>query len=238
MLSVVIIDDEKNSRELLKKLLSKYCEQVEVLGMANSVSTGIHLLNNHNPDLLFLDIEMPGGTGFDLLENIKDASFETCFVTGYEKYAIKAIKHGAIDYLLKPVEISELKAAVAKCKKLKKEQSNARKKSIIVSDAEQYTVISIEKIVQIDVINNYTVIVLNKNKKVLSKERLNYFENILPPECFIRTHKSHIVNLNYVESLISGRSLSVNLKNGDKLPVAARRKKEFLLSFEQFNSEN
>ena len=99
IIRVVIIDDEKNSRGLLKKLLEKYTKEMEVVGMAASMSEGVQVLNETKPDLLFLDIEMPGGTGFDLLNNFKSASFKTCFVTGYEKYAIKAIKIGAIDYL-------------------------------------------------------------------------------------------------------------------------------------------
>ena len=114
MLKSIVIDDERKSRQLLKTLIKEYCQGIEVVGDAASVSTGIEIINNENPDLIFLDIEMPGGDGFTLLETFKKANFLTCFVTGYSQYAIKAIKHGAFDYLLKPVEISELQLTVAK----------------------------------------------------------------------------------------------------------------------------
>jgi len=229
-LRVIIIDDEKHSRELLDVLLKKYCTDIEIVGVADSVTEGARLINNLQPDLIFLDIEMPDGNGFNLLENIERASFKTCFVTGYEQYALKAIKYGCIDYLLKPVEINELKSAVAKTKEAILNRVQETASTILVNDGNRITVVIMGEIISITADNNYSIIQL-ENKKILSTDNLLSLENALETGTFFRTHKSHIINMDCISQLIPGRAMSVEMNNGETIPVAARRKKEFMEAF-------
>lgn len=235
-LNVIIIDDEKGSRELLNTLLENYCDNVNVLGMGESVDSGLNLINSSKPDLIFLDIEMPGGDGFTLLESLSDSSFDTCFVTGYKKYALKAIKHGCLDYLLKPVEISELKNVVTKAKEAKIKKQINKKESLVINEGHKFTVVDIEDIICISTDNNYATIYL-KSETILSSDSLsNLMESLIknyPENCpFVRTHKSHIINLNHIQNFENGRTIIVNMSNNVNIPVAARRKKEFIEAFE------
>ena len=233
-LNVVIIDDELNSRELLRRFLESYCQGVNVIGEAQSVQTGINLINSSNPDLVFLDIEMSGGTGFDILENFKEASFLTCFVTGYEQYAIKAIKVGAFDYLLKPVEIGELKAVVEKAKEVT--MSKRENPSIIINESGRFMVIKTDDIIKVEVDGNYTFLYLEDNRRVISNEKLGHFEEILPESLFYRTHKSHIISLKHIVELKKSRTGSVTLSDKSIVPIASRRMKDFLERLEAYKS--
>ena len=232
-MKTIIIDDERNSREILDSILKEYCEGVEVVGEAESVTSGIQVINNLQPDLIFLDIEMPGGDGFKILEAFEEANFLTCFVTGYEQYAIKAIKHGAFDYLLKPIDIDDLVIAVEKAKKILNEQSQKQNQSLIISDGQRMWVVKQEDIIHIKAEDNYSILYLDNDEKIISSDSLNHYEGMLEEHGFFRSHKSHIINFKAVASVGKGRASTIKLKNGDTVALAARRKKSFydLLKF-------
>lgn len=229
---IAVIDDEINSRELLETLLKKYCPMVKSIATASSAKDGITLINKIRPDLIFLDIEMPGGNGFTLLDAFKEANFLTCFTTGYEKYALQAIKYGAFGYLLKPLDIEELRDIVNKVH-LKIEKSGEVKKndSIIVSENEVYHVIGYEDILQIEAAGNYTYIHHQSGKKVLSDRKLADYEGMLPEDQFFKTHRSHIVNLSKIAKYLEGRTGTAILINAAQVPIANRRLRDFHTAF-------
>ena len=229
----VIIDDEINSRQLLVTLLSKYCTGIEIGGTANSVQSGLELINKVQPQLIFLDIEMPGGDGFDLLENFKNAPFLTCFVTGYEQYAIKAIKYGAFDYLLKPVDIQELKKTVSKAQtQVSPEIKEDR--NLIIYDGHKVWVVKEEQIIHISSEDSYSILYLEDDRKIVTSESLNYYEKLLQKNGFFRSHKSHIINCKAVKSIEPGRTGLIRMTNGSVISLAARRKKDFMDRIKEF----
>jgi len=227
-INVVIIDDESNSRELLKTFLTSYCTNVHIVGEAEDVESGISIINKTMPDLLLLDIEMDGGTGFDILSEFRDAPFLTCFVTGYDQYAIKAIKAGAFDYLLKPVNIQEIKEVIKKAKKIFADKKESSKPSLILNESGKYNIIKIDEIIKVEVDGNFSFLYLINNKRVISSEKLGYFEEILPSNMFYRTHKSHIINHNFIVEIEKGRTGNVKLSDKSIVPIASRRIKHFL----------
>jgi len=227
-LKVIIIDDELNSRELLRTFLTSYCSDIDILGEAESVDSGLKLINRTQPDLLLLDIELDGGTGFDILSHLNNSSFLTCFVTGYDQYAIKAIKAGAFDYLLKPVNIQELKDMIEKAKNVISEQKETKDPTLIINESGKYIIIKVEEIIKIEVDGNFSFLYLSDKKRIISSEKLGYFEEVLPKTCFYRTHKSHIVNLKFIKSVEKSRTGNVLLQDNTQIPVASRRMKSFM----------
>ncbi len=232
-MKVAVIDDEINSRELLETLLMTYCkDSVTSVTTASSASEGVALINSFQPDIIFLDIEMPGGNGFSLLDAFRKAHFLTCFTTGYEKYALQAIKYGAFGYLLKPLDISELKEIVAKAKtKINELDDGSKNDSIIISENEVYHVINYREILQVEASGNYTYIHVDKGQKILSDKRLSEYEQLLPDSKFFKVHRSHIVNLSKISRFVEGRTGVAILQNQVEVPIANRRLKGFLAAF-------
>jgi len=231
MIRAVIIDDEVNSRELLTTLLTNYCEGIEVVGDAINVTEGINLINSVKPHLIFLDIEMPDGTGFELLDALSNAQYLTCFTTGYDQYAIKAIEYGAFGYLLKPLDIEALQKVVAKAQiELKdsiKEEEDEESKTIIVNDKENFWVLQYDEIINIESAGNYSLVYTKESKKLLCHNTLNQLEEGLKSEVFFRCHRSHIINLKHISSVEKGRTGTALLNNERVIPIANRRLKEF-----------
>ncbi len=233
----IIVDDEKHGRENLAGLLGQYCTEVTVLGEADSVETAISLIQNKNPNLIFLDIEMPRGTGFQLLEHFKDFNFEVIFVTAYDSYAIKAIRFSAADYILKPINYNELQSAVAKAaKRIRLKEENERLKQLYwnmqqpanpriglpTSDRIQY--IEVSKIIRCQGEGNYTHFYFEENKHLLVSKTLVEFEDLLQEYLFIRVHKTHLVNLKHVVAYVKTDGGELLLSNGDYVAVSRRRK--------------
>lgn len=235
MLKTVIIDDEKNSRELLRNFVENYCEDTQVIGEAQSIDEAKILLSGISTDLIFLDIEMKGGTGFDLLDALKDMEALICFVTGYDEYAIRAIKYGAFDYLLKPVSIEELKKLVERAKNHLSEKLEDDTKHLVIADGSKLNMIQYSEIDYLLADGNYIFVHLKSGKRHISGDSLSHFENILPKNMFVRTHKSYIVNLSAIKEVAFSRTGSILLKSGNELPVASRRKKEFIDSLNAFH---
>ena len=231
MLKSIIIDDEVNSRELLTTLLQNYTEDVKVLGSAINVREGLNLINAHKPDIIFLDIEMPDGTGFELLDTLASAQYLICFTTGYDQYAIKAIEYGAFGYLLKPIDLENLRKVVTKAKNHLNTQRNIaprdKSNTIIVNDKEKYWVLKYDDIINIESAGNYSIIYTIEHKKLLCDNTLNQLEEGLKSDIFFRCHRSHIINLKHLNFVEKGRTGTAQLNNEMIIPIANRRLKDF-----------
>jgi len=240
MLKAIIIEDERNSRELLSNMINNYCEGIQLIGEAVDVESGVKLIQKKLPDLVLLDIEIKGGTGFDLLDKLRDVPFSVIFVTGYDQYAIKAIKYAALDYILKPIDLRELRSAIKRAKEQlnfvrqkrqflldsqKDEDTDLTK--IILSDREQYTILNFAEIIYLKASGGYVEFILEKGFKKIASYSLKHYEALLPESVFFRIHHSYLINLTKVESYESGRTGNVMLKGGHLLNIAARRKVEF-----------
>jgi len=242
MITTIIIDDEPKGRLALQQKLSAYCSNVQVLAEAANGKEALALIQQHHPQLIFLDIEMPVMNGFEMLNAIKEKNFQIIFTTAYDQYAIKAIKYAAFDYLLKPVDIEELKTAVANVGKVSAKQlekqvelmqqnmqqpkKNFNKLAIPALDGLHFFALS--NIIHLEAQSNYTIIYFLNHPKITASKTLKEFEELLPPETFFRLHHSHIINLQYIKRYIKGDGGQVELENGSYVDVSRRKKEEFL----------
>lgn len=241
-LRAIIVEDEMNSREILQNYLAKYCHGVEVLAEAANIDDGLKAIQHHGPDLVFLDVEMPFGNAFDLLERIPERNFETIFVTAYNQYAMDALNQHAAYYLMKPINIDELIKAVDYVRSIK-EKENALEGQVLkakplkaegkitLPQQDGFQVLEVGDILFCKADDNYTEIYLEKKKIVVSKT-LKYFEDALQPYPFARIHKSYLVNVTEVVKYKKGKGGSVVLSNGKELSVSASKKAELLSYFQ------
>lgn len=242
MLNAIIIDDEQNGRIALKQKLQDYCPTVKVVAEAENGLEGMEMIQQFQPQLVFLDIEMPGMDGFEMLINIPDKKFHLVFTTAYDQYAIKAIKYAAFDYLLKPIDIDELKETIIRLehapvpditgKKLETLEQNLLTKpflnKIAVPTQEGLLFFDINHIIRLEAQSNYTMIYFDDQPKMMASRTLKEFEEILPMDTFFRIHNSHIINLLFIKKYIRGDGGQVEMKNGDHILVSRRKKDEFL----------
>ncbi|MEP7253958.1 MAG: response regulator [Ginsengibacter sp.] len=241
MLNAIIIDDELKGRIALKQKLNDYCTEVAVLGEAENGIEGIKLIKEFHPDVVFLDIEMPRMDGFEMLHHLPEKNFHIIFTTAYDQYAIKAIKYAAFDYLLKPIDIEELKLSVSKIsvhqktytgKKLELLDQNIHGKNafnkIAVSTLDGLLFFDIKDIVHLEANSNYTTIYFSDRPKLIASRTLKDFEELLPADIFFRTHHSHLINLNYIKRYIKGDGGQIELQNGNYVDVSRRKKDDFL----------
>ena len=239
-LKAIIVEDEANSREILINYLNKYCSNVTIKGDAATIQEGLELIKTENPDLIFLDVEMPFGNAFDLLDQVPNRTFETIFVTAYNQYAMDALNNHAAYYLMKPINIDELVKAVAYVVKIKEKEGaldgkvlksklNKVEGKITLPQQGGFEVLDINEIYFCKADDNYTEIYLEEKRIVISKT-LKYFEDALKDFPFVRIHKSYLVNVNEVQKYKKGKGGSVVLFNGKELSVSASKKAE-LLSF-------
>jgi two-component system LytT family response regulator len=239
----VIVEDELAAREVLKNYLSKYCPQVEVVGEAQNIKEAVPLLHEIKPQLVFLDVEMPFGNAFDVLEACKELHFETIFVTAFSEYSLKALNQSAAYYMLKPISIEELIVAVNKVQhqimnheifnrnKIIVEnfhESKPEKQQVILPTLEGFEVVKMEEIVRLRGNGNFTDLYLNNGTKKMVCRFLKHFSEILPLP-FIRVHKSHIINMNCVKSYNKGGIITLN--DGAEIEVSPTYKEEFLKNF-------
>ncbi|MGY3791452.1 LytR/AlgR family response regulator transcription factor [uncultured Aquimarina sp.] len=234
-LTAIVVDDEANSRAILKNYLQKYCPTVQVLGEAASVQETLKILETENPDLLFLDVEMPYGNAFDLLEQVPDRTFETVFVTAYDHYAVDALNAQATYYLLKPIAIDNLIKAVDHVTHIKEREKELQDKvltpkisatvdgKITIPQQDGFEVLKISEILYCQADDNYTKIFLNNGQKLVSKT-LKYFEDTLKDQGFVRIHKSYLVNVNMIVRYKKGKGGSVQLSSGKELMVSSSKK--------------
>lgn len=242
-MKAILVDDENGSRESLALLLEKYCIKVDVVAKADSMTSGLTAIQKYEPELVFLDIEMPNGSGFDLLEKVKDIDFDVVFITAYDHYAIRAIKFSAVDYLLKPVDPEDLIQAVKRVeeKRLSKKslsdkyqvllsniKSETKLKKVAIPDGDGLVFISLTDIIRCDSDGNYTYFILNTGKKIMSSRTLGEYEEMFEGENFFRVHRSHLVNLDHVKKYIKGEGGYVVLSDNSQVEVSRRKKIEFL----------
>lgn len=239
----VIVDDELVARQVLAAYLTKYCPVVELVGEAGSIRDALPLITESSPQLVFLDVEMPYGTGFDLLEACRGMRFETIFITAYSEYSLKALNLSAAYYILKPIEITELVKAVNKVQEsiLRKDefdrnmillQNMTRKpelQQVVVPTIHGFDVIRTERIVRLQAKDNFTEITLEDGSRKLICKLLKHFEETLDHP-FIRVHRSYMVNLHYVKSYTKGNGGSLTLHDDTEVEVSAGYKESLLLA--------
>lgn len=240
MKTAIIIDDELKGRIALSQKLHDYCKDVQLVGEAENGEEGIKLIDQLKPDIVFLDIEMPRMDAFEMLHRLPQKNFDLIFTTAYDQYAIKAIKFAAFDYLLKPIDIEELKLSVSKsnapdrntAKKLEVLDQNLLGKShlrkIAISSMDGLLFFNINDITHLEANKNYTTIYFIDHPKVMASRTLKDFEELLPADMFFRTHHSFLINLNYVKRYIKGDGGQVEMQNGNYVDVSRRNKEEFL----------
>lgn len=248
MLKAIIVDDEKISRDILHDYLVKYCPDVTILEQCDSVKTGLAAIEKHQPDILFLDVEMPKGNGFDLLEQVKDINFETVFVTAFDNYAIQALNYSAAYYILKPVSIDELITAVEKIKAQKQKSisglhtkvllENIKAKSleqhkIVLPLQDGFEVVNIKDIIHCDAHDNFTDFYFVSKQKMMICRTLKFYEELLSESGFMRVHKSHLVNLDHVSKYKRGKGGQLTMSNGSVIDVSPNKKEELMLQFEK-----
>ena len=235
----IIIDDEPSGRKAVRSFITKYTPHIEIIEEADNVKNGLFSILTHNPDVVFLDIRMPDGTGFDLLEKLPKIEFNLIFVTAYEQHAIKAFKYSAVDYLLKPLNPDDFIAAVSRLETNNKLDEIEQKVELLIKNNDKVEtialptttglkMIALSDIVRCESDNNYTYFHLVGAKKVLVSKTLKEYDAILSEEGFYRTHKTHLVNLKYIKDYVKGEGGYVVLSNGDHVDVS-RRKKEGLI---------
>lgn len=239
-LSAVIIEDEQKARRILQTLLQEHCPEVEVKDAVEDVPHGVKAIVKHKPDVVFLDIELPGFSGFELTDFIDDVNFEIIFTTAYSQYALKAFEMSAVDYLLKPIQIEQLKAAVDKAKKrkgqnlgdklqvLKENLSPTGTKKIALPIAEGYLFVEQNEIVYMEADNTYTTIYFTNGNKVLVSRSLGEFVELIGSAEFYKPHRSYYINLNHIRQFNKQDGGSLIMDNGHTVYIARDKKHEFL----------
>ena len=240
MIRAIIIDDEENSRVTLSNMLENYCENVEVQALAESVPDGVKAIQKHKPDVIFLDIEMPVHNGFELFEFLPDMNSEVIFTTAYDQYAIKAFKFSAVDYLLKPIDLEELRGAIQRLA-AKKDRSTEKEKFNILQENIQnpfrklglptvdgYTFIKLHDIIRCEADSNYTRFHALDGEKILVPKTLKEYEGLLEEFNFLRVHRSHIINLDHIQKYTKTRIPSVTMIDGTSIAISLKKKDELL----------
>lgn len=247
-MTAVIVDDEPKNIKILRTLLEEFCPEVQIVGEATSAESAIPVLSSEQPQLVFLDIEMPRGNAFDLLDKVKPVNFEIIFITAFNEYSLRAFKYSALDYLLKPVNIEELTAAVARAStrighkivnsqinnlfgNIKEGQPLLQKIALPEKDG-SLVFVELNQILRFEAKRGYTLIYISQTVFYISARPIKEFEEILPETIFFRIHNSHIVNLSKVKKYHKGRGGEVEMEDGTYIEVATRRKEEFLKKLE------
>ena len=241
-MNAVIVDDEATVRNTIKSLLNENFPDIKILATAGSIQEGYETIINNKPDLLFLDIELPDGTGFDLLKKFSQVPFKIIFVTGHHEYALDAIKVSALDYVLKPIDTDELCRAVEKAREVINQQEQRLKlqalsenllgkkvlKRIILHTSDHLQIVSVSDIVRAEADSNYTSFTLSDGKHILVSRTIKEFESLLSASGLIRVHQSHLVNINYIDRFIKKDGGFLLLKDNTKVPVSPILKKQVL----------
>ena len=242
MITAIIIDDEAKGRFALRQKLQSYCTEVVVLAEAGDGIEAISTIEKHHPQLIFLDIEMPKMNGFEMLNAIKEKNFYIIFTTAYDQYAIKAIRYAAFDYLLKPIDIGELKMAIESV--ISKENNQTKKQvellqqnilhpkkqlnKLAMPTLDGLLFFDINEIVHLEAHSNYTNIYFEDRRKVMASKTLKDFEELLPESIFFRVHHSYLINLDHIKKYIKGDGGQIEMDNGCYVDVSRRKKEEFL----------
>lgn len=237
---VLIIDDESRTRSLLFNMLSSMDLDLSIHMDGESVDTGVRSVQELNPDIVLLDIQLPDGTGFDILDKIQERDFQVIFVTAHEEYALRAIKSSALDYILKPVDKLELKHAVERAiESFEKENLQSEKydtllnniqsdqKKIVLRTVESLFIIDVDSIMRCQSENNYTTFFLNDERKIVTSRTMKDYEEALSYSYFMRCHRSHIINLNFVDRFDKNDGGKIVMKDGAEVPLSRKFREQF-----------
>jgi two-component system LytT family response regulator len=246
MLRLLVVDDEKAVRGVIKDIISIYVPDVQVIAEADGVSSGLEAIRKYSPDLVLLDIKMADGTGFDLLKKLDNTPFKVIFITAYEEYAIRAFKYSAIDYILKPIDPEELVRAIKKAGAILEKEMVQRlnvlrenldkenpQKKILVKTADNIFLVRLEDLFCCESHQSYTQLHLANKKTIWVSRPLKEYEDMLQSDGFFRIHKSFLINLNKIDHYEKAEGGFVIMQNGMKAPVASRKRDEFLNMFEK-----
>jgi two-component system LytT family response regulator len=238
----VIIEDEKHQQEMLTDLLADTFPELQIIGTASSVPQGVQLLKTLNPDLVFLDVLLPPHTSFDLLNSLKNISFEIIFTTSFEEYAVKAFRLSAVDYLVKPIVKDELVLAITKFKQKKNNATTLHMQTLLenlqatsidhvriaLPTLTGYLFVKVKEIVRCESDNTYTTFFMTDKRKVIVSKTLKDCEQMLVEYRFYRVHNSHLINLEYMTEYIKGEGGMVKMADGSQIDVSRRRKDDFM----------
>jgi len=248
MIRAVIVDDEKRARETIRNILQLYCKDVEVVAEAGDIVAAAEVISKHKPDLVFLDVDMPGGTGFDLLKRTVPIDFKIIFITAFQEHAVKAFKFSALDYLLKPVDPDELVASIHKAMELigkdglndklqafitNMENITREVKKIVLNTSDSIHVVNVHEIVRCQSDSNYTEFYLLNNKKILVSNTLKEYDEMLSPYRFFRAHQSHLVNIDFIERYEKKEGGYLVMKDKSNVPVSVRKKESLIQLLEK-----
>jgi len=246
MKKALIIDDEKRTRDLISKMIESFDLDVATYPLGENVKSGIEQIDTLHPDIVFLDVQMPDGTGFDVLRNVAFKDFEVIFITAHEEFAIKAIKFSALDYLLKPIDPEELRSSLERAIQavdFKKEdvqfealQHNIQpnqKRKLVLKTQESVYVVELDDIIRCEADRNYTQFYLTGGRRILVSKTLKDYETILMPFHFLRVQQSHLVNLNFVDRYDKGNGGTVVMKDGTEVPISPNKRDLFFQFLEK-----
>jgi two-component system LytT family response regulator len=248
-LKTIIVDDEPNAVDFISSIIGEYCPDLEVVGKASNVSEGIQKIQETKPDLVFLDVEMPNGTGFDLLAHFPEKDFDVVFITAFNHYAIKAIKFSAVDYILKPINITEFIEAVKSVihkrstsymqsnegfKALMENLKSAYPSRLAIPTADGMEYLNPKDIIRIEADRSYSWFYLAGNRKILVSRHLKEFQDLLGDRYFFRPHNSFLINLKYVRKYVRKEGGYIEMQDGAQIPVSRNRKDLFLIYMARF----
>ena len=245
-IKVLIIDDENRTRDFVKKMIDSFQLDLEVFTDGENVETGIEAINRIQPDIVFLDIQMPDGTGFDVLNSLETKKFEVIFITAYQEYAIKAIKFSALDYILKPIDAEELHSAVLTAidsvdfkkedlqyEALENNIQPGNRRKLVLKTQECVYIVDLMEIIRCEADKNYTFFFLNNGKKILVSRTLKDFETMLNGYGFFRIQQSHLINLDYLDRYDKHQGGAIIMKDGSALPLSPAKKDQFFKLLER-----
>jgi len=249
MIKAAVIDDESMARETISEMIQLYCPDVEIVGEAEDVKTGLALIQSTRPDILLLDIQLTDGTGFDILKNLKRSNYKVIFITAYEDYALKAIKFSALDYVLKPVDPNDLISAIDKAKESVEDKVNSLKlhallnnidhlpngtKKIVLKTANNVHLINLSDIIRCQSDKNYTHFHIKDHETVVVSKTLKEYEDILNDFKFFRVHQSHLINMAHVKRYEKSDGGYLVMSDKSIVPVSFRKKDELMKQFNSF----
>lgn len=245
MKKVLIIDDENRTRNLIAKMIDSFGYDLVTIPEGENVQSGIKAIERHQPDIVFLDIQMPDGTGFDVIRSIPEKTFEVIFITAHEEFAIKAIKFSALDYLLKPVDSAELKSALDRALETIEEHKGGsqyealstniqpnEKRRLVLKTQESVHVVELDQIIRCEADRNYTSFFLKDNKKILVSKTLKEYETLLSSHNFLRVQQSHLINIAYVDRYDKKNGGAVVMKDGSEVPLSPAKRDLFFARLE------
>jgi two-component system LytT family response regulator len=245
----LIVDDEANAVDFINSIVEEYCPDLEIVGKAYNVDEGIAKVEETKPDLIFLDVEMPNGTGFDLLDHFPDKKFDVIFITAFNHYAIKAIKFSAVDYILKPINITEFIEAVSKVVRKRSDSQYSSSQSLrilmenlrsgspsrlAIPTADGMEYLNPKEIIRIEADRSYSWLYLTGNRKILVSKHLKEFQDLLSDRYFFRSHNSFLINLKYVRKFVRKEGGYIEMQDGEQIPISRNRKELFLIHMSRF----